>query len=186
VRRARPGATHRPLLSSIADIGDPERRPFLVLADEHSRDPARFTNAGRVTPALGLSSEDWKTFATGAERIARAVLDATGLRTVFHHHCAGYVETPEEILRFLELTDPDLIGLVFDTGHYLYGTGGSEPGQVLEGVNRFRERVWYVHFKDVEPSVAARARTEGWDYKRAVGAGVFCELGRGVVPFPPC
>ena len=28
-----------------------------------------------------------------ADEIAHAVFDETGLRTVFHHHCAGYVET---------------------------------------------------------------------------------------------
>lgn len=172
------------LLVSVADVGDPSWRPFLVLADEHSRDPVRFRNAGRVTPEMALSSEDWKTFASGAERIAKAVREETGLRTAFHHHCAGYVETPEEIGRFLELTAPELVGLVFDTGHYLYGTGGSDPERVLEGLERFRERAWYVHFKDMAPGVAAQARAEGWDYKRAIGAGVFCELGRGAVPFP--
>ena len=46
---------------------------------------------------MGLSQPEWKTFAAGADRLARAVHDETGLRTVFHHHCAGYVETPAEI-----------------------------------------------------------------------------------------
>ncbi|HWG85730.1 MAG TPA: TIM barrel protein, partial [Deinococcales bacterium] len=57
-------------------------------------------------------------------------------------------------------------------------------GSVLAGLERFRERVWFVHFKDCHPDVAARARSEGLDYKAAVGAGVFCELGKGNVPFP--
>ena len=66
-----------------------------------------------------------------------AVLSETGLRTVFHHHCAGYVETPDEIARFLDLTDPGLVGLVFDTGHYAYGAGGSSsmwsPASIVSG-----------------------------------------------------
>ena len=79
------------------------------------------------------------------------------MRTVFHHHCAGYVETPDEIARFLDATDPEAVGLVFDTGHYCYGSGGAD---VLEGLERFRERIWYIHFKDCQPDVAARARAE--------------------------
>ena len=171
-------------LRAVADLGDPEWQPLLVLADEHSRDPARSLNAGRITPGLALNEADWQTFTAGAERLARAVRDETGLRTVFHHHCGGYVETPDEIAGFLARTDPTLIGLVFDTGHVLYGSGASEGGAVLDSLQRFRERVWYVHFKDVSAEVAARARAQGLSYQQAVGAGVFCELGRGAVPFP--
>jgi inosose dehydratase len=54
---------------------------------------------------------------------------------------------------------------------------------VLEGVERFRERIRYVHLKDLEPDLATKARQEGWNYKTAVGRGIFCELGRGSVPF---
>jgi inosose dehydratase len=165
------------LLAAVA--ADP--KPFLVLADNNGSVPERTQNAGRITPAMGLSEAEWRVFAEGADRVARAVLEETGLRTVFHHHSAGYVETPDEIARFLDLTDPRLVGLVFDTGHYSYGAGHYD---VLAGLERFRERVWYVHFKDCQPEVAARARAEGWDYFTALRHGVFCELGRGGVDFP--
>lgn len=171
------------LLKSVAAVGDPEWQPFLVLADAHSRDPARFQNAGRVTPEMALSDGEMRMFAANANEVARAVQKETGLRTAFHHHCAGCVETPEEIERFLSLTDPELLGLVFDTGHYLYGSGGCGPGAVLEGLERFKEHIRYVHFKDLEPDLATRARREGRDYKTAIGQGIFCELGRGCVPF---
>ncbi len=170
-------------LAAVADLGDPGWQPLVVLADEHSRDAARSNNAGRVTPDLSLSEEDWTHFTAGAERIARAVRAETGLRTVFHHHCGGYVETPAEIATFLARTDPEAIGLVFDTGHALYGSGGSDPATVTEVLERHRERVWYVHFKDMSAGVAAEARRDRLSYKQAVGAGVFCELGQGVVPF---
>lgn len=171
------------LLKNVADIGDPDWKPYLVLADVHSRDPVRFQNAGRVTAEIVLSDTEMKTFAENANTVARAVREETGLSTVFHHHCAGFVETPGEIARFLELTDPELVGLVFDTGHYLYGSGSSNPKTVLEGLERFRDRIKYVHLKDVDPALAAQARQEGWDYKRALGRGIFCELGQGCVDF---
>jgi inosose dehydratase len=157
--------------------------PTLVLADDNGTDPLRTQNAGRVTPEMGLSADEWRIFAAGAEHVARVVRDATGLPVGFHHHCAGYVETPDEIARLLDLTDPALLGLVFDTGHYLYGTGQNDGEAVLAGLERFGDRVRHVHFKDCAPAVAGRARAEGWDYFAAVRHGVFCELGQGAVPF---
>jgi inosose dehydratase len=171
------------LLERVADVGDPDWQPYLVLADRHSHDPLRFQNAGRVVPEMSLDAADLEVFADNASEVARAVQRETGLKTVFHHHCAGFVETPIEIARFLQLTDPERMGLVFDTGHYLYGSGGNDPETVLDGLERSGERVRYVHFKDVDPALATRARREGWDYKTAIGRGIFCELGRGCVPF---
>jgi inosose dehydratase len=171
------------LLAAVAAKAANGPRPFIVLADANGSDPARTQNAGRITPEMGLSDAEWKVFARGAERVARAVCVETGLRTVFHHHCAGYVETPDEIGRLLDLTDPALVGLVLDTGHYLYGTGTNDSALVMEGIERFAERILHVHFKDCHPSVASTARTEGWDYFAAVRHGVFCELGKGIVNF---
>lgn len=156
--------------------------PFLVLADNNGSDPLRTQNAGRITREMGLSDAEWRTFATGAEAVARAVRDETDLSTVFHHHCGGYVETPDEIAQLLNLTDPDMLGLVFDTGHYAFGAGSCAG--VVDGLRRFADRIRCIHFKDCHPDLAARARQEGWDYLQSVGQGVFCELGQGCVDFP--
>jgi inosose dehydratase len=158
-------------------------RPVLVLADENGSDAARTQFAGRITPAMGLDAGEWAIFARGAERVARAVRDQTGLATVFHHHCAGFVETPDEIAHFLDLTDPSLIGLVFDTGHYEYGSGANDPAVVQQGLDRFGERIRHVHFKDCDPRVAEQARSSGWGYFDAIRQGLFCELGRGNIDF---
>ena len=171
------------LLAAVASTKTGGQKPLVILADANGTDPLRTKYAGRVTSEMGLSSSDWKTFSEGAERIARAVRDVTGLTMAFHDHCGGYVETPEEIAHFLEMTDPDLLGLVFDSGHYLYGSGGIDGQVVLEGLKRFGERILHVHFKDCQPYIAQKARTEGWDYFKAVQNGVFCELGHGSVPF---
>jgi inosose dehydratase len=164
------------LLAAVA--GDPP--PYLVLADANGTSPERTANAGRITEAMGLTPAEWKIFAEGANKIALTVRDQTGLRTVFHHHSAGYVERPEEIARFLELTDPDLVGLAFDTGHYAFGAADFD---VVSGLERFRRRVWYVHFKDFRPEVAACAGKLHWDYFESLRHGVFCELGRGCIDF---
>jgi inosose dehydratase len=152
---------------------------FIVLADENGTVPERTKNAGRINSSQSLSPAQMKIFAAGAEKIAKAVKDKYGMRTVFHHHCAGYIETPEEIRALLDATDASLLGLCFDTGHYRFG-GGKDPLDILE---KYYHRIWHVHFKDFSPAVAAKARTNNWDYFESVEHGVFCELGKGDVDF---
>ena len=161
------------LLAAASDV-----QPLLVLSDATAADPARTARAGRITINDRLPADDWDAIGRRVERIARAVADATGLRTVFHHHCATYVETPDEIAALMQHTSPGLVGLCLDTGHATYG--GGDPLSLL---TQYRDRIWHVHVKDCSREVASRARAEQWDYLTAVRHGVFCELGRGSVDF---
>ena len=68
--------------------------PFIVLADENGSTRERTQNAGRVRPEMGLSTAEWQIFAEGAMKVAEAVKKETGLRTAFHHHCAGLCRNP--------------------------------------------------------------------------------------------
>jgi inosose dehydratase len=150
----------------------------IVLSDATAAVPARTAKAGRITSADGLGASDWRVVSNGAERIARAVHAATGLKTAFHHHCATYIETAEEIDALMRTTSAGLLGLCVDTGHATYG--GGDPVALLR---THGDRVWHVHFKDCSTVVADAARREGWDYVTAVRHGLFCELGRGAVDF---
>jgi inosose dehydratase len=160
----------------MTDAGYPDA--FIVLADENGNVKERTLNAGRVTPEMCLSEEDWIAFAEGVDLVAAEVKSKTGLRTVFHHHCAGYVETPAEVDWLMALTNPSLVGLVLDMGHYAFG--GGDP---LKALKKHKDRIRHIHFKDCDPGVAAKSREEGWDYFRSVANGVFCELGKGAVDF---
>ncbi len=161
----------------LAEVGGPDN--LIVLGNDPYGDPMRTQNAGRIRPEHGMTDAQWKVFTEGANRVARAVKRETGLRTVFHHHIGTWVETPEETATFLRLTDPGVLGLVFDTGHYRFG--GGDP---VEGLRRHADRVWHVHFKDHDPRVAEQSRRNKWDAIQSVEHGVFCELGRGDVDFP--
>jgi len=151
---------------------------FVVLADENGSVEERTKNAGRITPAMGLSKEQWLTFAAGAELVASAVKERYGMRTVFHHHCGGYVETPGEVETLMKLTDPELLGLCLDMGHYAFG--GGDPLRALEA---YYSRIWHVHFKDFDPEVGKASLENAFDYFKSVEEGVFCELGKGNVDF---
>jgi inosose dehydratase len=161
----------------LAEVGGPDC--LIVLGNDPYGDPLRTRYAGRIQPEHGMNEAQWHTFVAGANRLAHAVRRETGLRTVFHHHIGTWVETPQETDRLLRETDPDALGLCFDTGHYRFG--GGDP---LIGLERHADRIWHVHFKDHNPHVAEQTRREQLGGVEAVGLGVFCELGQGDVAFP--
>lgn len=154
------------------------KKAKLILADDNGKNPTRTQNAGRIQETQRLNQEQWKTFSNGVEYLAKMIREETGLSVVFHHHCAGYVETPREIDLFLEHTDPELVGLCFDTGHYKYG-----GGDVINGIKKHKDRIEHVHFKDFELSIAKKSRENNWGYFESIQNGIFCELGKGSIDF---
>jgi inosose dehydratase len=160
----------------LAEVGG--ERALIVVGGNLFAYEERNRVVGNVGPGDAMADNQWPVYVDGVHHIARRVREEAGLRTVFHPHSATWIESPGEIARFLDLTDPDLVGLCLDTGHYAFG--GGDP---VAGLQRHANRVWHVHFKDCQPQVAAQARRNRWDYNFAVGEGLFCELGRGEVDF---
>lgn len=149
----------------------------IVLSDDNGTVPEAVRNAGRIQGSR-LNADEWDVFAAGVNLIARHVHDEFGLKIVFHHHCAGYVETAEETRQLLSRVDPDLVGLCLDTGHWHYA-----GGDALEAIHEYGERVRYLHFKDCDPVIRQRCIDEELDHFQATGMGVYCELGKGEVDF---
>ena len=162
------------LLAAVA--GD---QPFIILSDDNATVDVRTQNAGRIRPEHRLRQSQWEDLVAGAEKIARAVKEESGLRTTFHHHGGGYVETPEEVEELLTRSDPELLGLCLDTGHFAFG--GGDPA---EAIRSFSDRIWHVHLKDFDPAIATQSEKEEWDYLESLRMGVFSELGKGAVDFP--
>lgn len=143
--------------------------------------PKRLEIAGSVAEdgSDGWSDEQWQQAATSLTAAARLARDTCGMRVVFHHHAGTPVETPTEVARLMEMTDPDLVGLCFDTGHYCYG-----GGDVLDAARQFADRIWYVHLKDLRADTLERVRRERLHMRQAWAMDVFAELGQGCIDFP--
>jgi inosose dehydratase len=155
-------------------------QPLLILADDNGSDAVRTQHAGRInTPCDTFLLAHAGHVAT---TVAQAVHASSALTCAFHHHCAGIVETPAEITAFLAACDPTLIGLVFDTGHYLFGSGHNDT-DLVAALTSLAPRIRLVHFKDCHAEIATQTRTAQLDYFAAIQAGIFCELGKGAVPF---
>jgi len=150
----------------------------LILADDGGKVPELVAQAGRRRGSW-LSAADWDDYAENVNRVARRVYDGLGLKSTFHHHCAGYVETPDETAHLMDRTDLELVGLCLDTGHWLYA--GGDP---LKAVKEYGGRINHVHFKDCDSNIRQLAIDEKLNYFQAVQAGVFSELGQGSVNFP--
>ncbi len=155
----------------LAAMGVPE----VILAD--AGDPARIRDAGRHS--RGWTDGQWDTAIATIEAIERALRQRFGMRIVVHHHVGTYLETPEEVDRLLDRTEPGRVDLLLDTGHYVYG--GGDP---VELIRRRGDRVRYVHYKDLDAEKLAEVHREGLDMRSAWRRGVFVPVGQGCVDFP--
>lgn len=161
----------------LAEVGAEDC--VLNIGDDPSSVLLREQNAGRIRPEHGLDDTGWQVYLAGIHQVAQAVKQQSGLQVALHHHGATYVETPAEIAYFLQHSDPELVGLCLDTGHY--ALGGGDPVQALYD---YAERIALVHFKDFDPDVLRQGTANHWTYTQLVGAGLFSELGQGNVDFP--
>ena len=69
-----------------------------------------------------LKDEEWPVLAQGLNKLGE-IAHEYGLDLVYHHHLGTVIQTKDETLRLLELTDPDKVSLLFDTGHAFVGDG---------------------------------------------------------------
>lgn len=150
---------------STAEVGgslhfDPRRTP-------HEKEVLRLDEAG------------WRSLAEGLNA-AGAIAKEYGLKLTYHHHGGTVVEQPEEIDKLMELTDPSLVYLLFDTGHAYYG--GADPLTVLR---KHYDRIAYIHLKDIRPAVLEEARAEKADFVTCIRKGVFTVPGDGCIDFAP-
>jgi inosose dehydratase len=140
----------------------------------------RDDRTGRVLEDRTLNAAQWRDLARGTERLAREVGDRHGLRVVFHPHADTHVDTEENVTRFLDATDPSLVSLCLDTGHYAYCGGDS-----VKLIETYGERLGYLHLKQVDPAVLAEVRAQELPFGPAVARGVMCEPPHGVPALEP-
>ncbi|WP_298436314.1 TIM barrel protein [uncultured Jannaschia sp.] len=147
----------------------------LVLIDSIS--PRRAPTAGRAAEAEQMDAAEWAAFRDRIAEVARMGTDA-GLTVGMHAHAAGFIDFEPELERLLDEVPEDILKICFDTGHHSYA--GYDPVAFME---RHIGRISYMHFKDIDPQVKARAVAERTGFYDACGQGIFCNLGTGDVDF---
>jgi inosose dehydratase len=140
--------------------------------------PERERAAGRPGAARSLTDAEWRTMIDGVHALARLAADEHGLLPCFHPHAGTAVEFEPELERLVADTDPTLVSLCLDTGHCAYA--GVDP---VAFYKRHAERIAYLHLKDVDRPRLRAVLAGALSFEQAVGEGVFCPLGQGVVDF---
>lgn len=134
---------------------------------------------GAYTEPAALDPEQWRTMVRAVDELGRIVLEEHGVRLQFHPHADSHVETQAQVERFLADTDPRWVGLCLDTGHVAYRRGDS-----VELIRRYPDRIGYVHVKQMDPAVVARAEHDDLAFGQAVARGASCEPPRGEPDLP--
>jgi inosose dehydratase len=144
--------------------------------------PEQYTDmhTGEATEGADIDPEQWSNLVTGTDELARFLYESYGVKLVFHPHVDTHVDTQVRIERFLTDTDPELVNLCLDTGHVAYCAGDN-----IEIVEKFPERITYVHLKSVDPVVRAKALADNLPLSEAVKLGVMCEPWGGEPDMPP-
>ena len=125
------------------------------------------------------TDEQWELIAKGFNEMGRLAREKDMYFTV-HHHMGTGVQTADEIDRLMEMTDENLVFLLFDTGHLTFA--GEDAVAVLK---KYVHRTKHVHLKSIRKDVIAEGKAKGYSFLDCVRAGAFTVPGDGDFDFRP-
>ena len=125
------------------------------------------------------TDEQWDLIRKGFNKMGELAKEK-GMYFTVHHHMGTGVQTAEEIDKLMEITDPDLVYLLFDTGHLSFS--GED---VLGVLKKYVNRVKHVHLKSIRKDVIEDAKVKGYSFLDSVRAGSFTVPGDGDFDFTP-
>jgi inosose dehydratase len=160
----------RDTAAALCDILKHFDARYLVLLDAGHADPSGATGGQRT-----LTDSAWQNVKTNSHRLGEYTA-GRDIALVFHPHGDSTIQFEPDIERFLELTDPSLVNLCLDVGHHAYA-----GGDAVAFFRRHHARIPYLHLKDVDAALSARAQREGWPMSRSVDEGAWVDLGQGSV-----
>lgn len=150
-----------------AEVG-PSRMPLPTLADDGSA--LRQGAPGHGHEIDPMSDPAWGRLVRNSATAADLVR-AAGFEPTFHHHAGTFIESPDEIDRFLAEVDIDL---TLDTGHLVIA--GGDPVGALQ---RWGDRINHLHLKDVDLAVLEGVLDAGGGMREVWSSGAFVAFGRG-------
>lgn len=126
-----------------------------------------------------MNEDEWKMLAEGLNKLG-ALAAEKDMKLVYHHHMGTVVQTTEEIDKLMEMTDENLVYLLFDSGHLVYSGENA-----LEVLTKYVNRVKHVHLKDIRCDVVKQVKEEKLSFLKGVRLGAFTVPGDGCINFEP-
>lgn len=147
-------ATHVKNAQFVKAVGGEKLQILSRRPKDRAPTPEEFERLGKLLTTLGRRTRD------------------LGVPLVYHNHMNAFGESPDEVARVLELTDPKAVGLLLDIAHYQQG--GGDP---VAAVTRHKDRLAMLHLKDVVSPIPGDTKPPRQSYK-------WVELGQGKVDVP--
>ena len=139
----------------------------------HQQPVALFPNKPHFTDA------QWEAMTSGLNEIGKIARD-NDMQLCYHHHMGTGVMTRAETDRLMAATDPELVNLLFDTGHLYWA--GDDPLSMAE---TYADRIKHIHLKDIRQAEMEASNARNESFLDGVLAGVFTVPGDGAIDFRP-
>ena len=149
--------------------------PYMTVMDwgHDERDYA----AGHSDRAPRLEKSDWNRLVSHFIGLCEKA-NSYGVRPVLHPHCGGYIEFADEIDALADAIPNEVAGFVLDTGHLAYA--GMDP---VEWLRKYKDRLDYVHFKDIDKKVYDEVMDEHIRFFEGCAKGSMCPIGKGMLDY---
>lgn len=168
-------ASFKPRLEALCRRVKAFGASYLVAMDE--------SDVGDLSHKKELMDESvWNGFLEKINALGKYAKEEFDIQVVYHPHIKSMIETEEEILRLMDYTGLDLC---LDTGHHAYVNGNGQPGEtsVQDFIRRYKERIAYLHFKNVDYEIFKKVREEGLDSDIAFDMDVMGDLEDGIINY---
>lgn len=126
-----------------------------------------------------FTKREWKQLCEGLEHFGE-IGQKYDVKVAYHHHLGTGVQTTEETAWLMDHTNPELVGLLYDTGHIMVS-----DGDCMTLLNQYIDRIVHVHFKDVRFEKEKESRELGLSFENSFLNGMFTVPGDGDIDFRP-
>ena len=169
-------ATHRPALPQLLDGIVALAPDFCILSVPGSSErlsTAGWPNAMRYD---SLSPSAHAILVDTVQSVAD-MIRSRGVQVAFRPRLASFIETEDELERFLEETEPELVGLALDLGHLAL-----MQIDAMAVIQRHGARISYCYVRDLEEQLTNQIHIGMRGLASAAAAGLFLPPGQGFAP----
>lgn len=139
------------------------------------RHPGRRDMIAGEPPLLPLTNDRFAALADMLNQLCDVCRDF-GLTGAVSNRVGTFVETPDEFVSVIERTEPELVKLAPDLGHWTYA--GGDPVRLVRDE---RDRLAYLQLKDFDSRIFDRIREERLGFRHFLRDGGFKPLGEGTL-----
>ena len=169
-------SNHRPPLPQLLDglaALNPDHCVLSIPGSNERMSTAGWPNAVRYD---ALTASDHAILVETVQSVAD-MIRSIGVQVAFRPRLASFIETEEEMERFLEETDPEIVHLALDFGHLAL-----MEIDIMPLIERHGARISYCYVRDIDDRLASQLHIGMLGLPSAAGAGLFLPPGQGSAP----